>query len=187
VLFDVGHGAGGFAFDVFEAELAAGLVPHTVSTDLHARSLYGPAFDLPTTMTKMLAVGMSLVDVVAAATARPAAALSLPDGLGTLAPGAPADLAVFAVEEGSFEVVDAHGQRRRSTHRLVNEATYMAGRPLPPRLPEAPEPWVPLTEVQRAALHRRTRAVRDLLTAPLVGPDGLAEQFPRPTEPEEEP
>jgi dihydroorotase len=178
VRLDLGHGAGGFSFDVFEAQLEAGLVPHTVSTDLHARCLYGPVFDLPTTMTKMLAVGLPLADVVAAATVRPAQALGLPDGVGTLAIGAPADLAVFTVEEGDFELVDAHRRCRRAARRLVNDATYVAGRLLPPRLPAAPPSWIELTDAQHAALRRRTRAVRALLTTPLVGADGLVEQFP---------
>jgi dihydroorotase len=179
VLLDVGHGAGGFAFDVLEEQVAAGLAPHTVSTDLHARSRYGPVFDLPTTMAKLRAVGMPLHDVVAAATATPAAALRLPGGVGTLAVGAPADLAVFAVEHGPFPVVDAHGQVRQAPERLVNVATYVAGRLLPPALPEPPPPWVPLSQAQRAALDRRDLALRALLRQPLVGPDGLAEQFPR--------
>ena len=178
VLFDIGHGSGGFAFDVLEKQLAGGLRPHTISTDLHARSLYGPAFDLPTTMAKLLAAGLSLQDVVAAATVHPARALGL--AAGTLAPGAAADLAVFAVEEGSFEVVDAHRQTRRAPLRVVNEATYVAGRRLEPRLPAPPPPWIPLTDAQRSALDRRERQVRALLGAPLVGSDGLAEQFPRP-------
>jgi dihydroorotase len=180
VLFDLGHGSGGFAFDVLEAQLEAGLIPYTVSSDLHARCLYGPVFDLPTTMTKLLAAGLPLRDVVAAATVHPARALDLPGGAGTLAVGAPADLAVFAVEEGSFEVVDSHQQRRTARQRLVNEATYVAGRLLPPGLPPEPRPWVPLTDAQRAAVRRRTASVRALLTAPIVGADGLAEQFPRP-------
>ena len=180
VLFDLGHGSGGFAFDVLEAQLDAGLVPHTVSSDLHARCLYGPVFDLPTTMTKLLAVGLPLRDVIAAATAHPARALNLASGAGTLAVGVPADLAVFAVKEGRFEVVDSHQQRRTARQRLVNEATYVAGRLLPPALPPEPRPWVPLTAAQRAAARRRTNRIRDLLTAPLVGADGLAEQFPRP-------
>lgn len=179
VLFDIGHGSGGFAFDVLEAQLAAGLVPHTISSDLHARSLYGPTFDLPTTMAKLLAVGLPLEEVVAAATVRPARALRLPDGIGTLTPGAPADLAVFTVQDGPFEVVDAHRQRRHAKQRLVNEATYVGGRRLPPRLPEPPRPWVPLTGRQRRALRDRATAVRALLATPLVGADGLAEQFPR--------
>jgi dihydroorotase len=179
VLFDLGHGSGGFAFDVVEAQLAAGLAPHTVSSDLHARSLYGPAFDLPTTMTKMLAVGMPLVEVVGAATIRPAQALSLPGGAGTLAVGAPADIAVFAVEDGAFELVDAHRQRRLAGRRLVNQATYLAGHLLPALLPPPPRPWVPLTAAQRSALRHRAQTLRDLLTTPLVDADGLAEQYPR--------
>ncbi|MBE1488402.1 amidohydrolase/deacetylase family metallohydrolase [Plantactinospora soyae] len=179
VLFDIGHGSGGFAFDVLEAQLAADMPPHAVSTDLHARSLHGPAFDLPTTMAKMLAVGMSLPQVVAATTVGPARALGLTGGVGTLGVGAPADIAVFAVQDGRFEYVDVHGQRRHSPTRLVNEVTYRAGRPLPPRLPQPVPPWIPLTDAQRHALADRERAVRHLLTPPLVGPDGLAEQFPR--------
>jgi dihydroorotase len=177
VLFDIGHGSGGFAFDVLEAQLEAGMRPHTVSTDLHARSVYGPAFDLPTTMAKLLAVGVPLAEVIAAVTVNPARALGL--DAGTLDPGAPADLAVFTIQEGSFEVVDAHRQVRRSPLRLVNEATYAAGRLLRPRLPAPPAPWIPLTDAQRVALARREAAVRALLNEPLVGLDGLAEQFPR--------
>jgi dihydroorotase len=177
VLLDLGHGSGGLAFDVLEAQVAAGIRPDTVSTDLHARSLYGPAFDLPTTMAKLVAVGLPLAEVVAAATVRPARALGL--AAGTLAVGAPADVAVFAVEPGPFPVVDAHRQVREAPLRLVNEATYVAGRRLAPRLPVPPPQWVPLTGAQRAALARRERDVRALLAAPLVGADGLAEQFPR--------
>ncbi|GAA3342736.1 amidohydrolase/deacetylase family metallohydrolase [Amorphoplanes nipponensis] len=179
VLFDVGHGSGGFAFDVLERQLAAGLAPDTVSTDLHARSVHGPVFDLPTTMAKLLAAGLPLSEVLAAATVRPARALGL--GGGTLAVGAPADLAVFRVEEGAFPVVDAHRQVRHAPLRLVNEATYVAGRRLAPRLDPPPAPWIPLTDAQRAALARRERDLRALLAAPLVGADGLADQFPRPT------
>lgn len=155
VLFDVGHGSGGFAFDVLEAHLEAGMIPHTVSSDLHARSLYGPVHDLPTTMAKMLAVGLSLEQVVAAATARPAQALKLAHGAGTLVIGAPADIAVFSVEEGVFDLVDAQGQRRRSSTRLRNEATYVAGNLLPAKAPEPPPPWIALTAAQEAALQER--------------------------------
>lgn len=179
VLFDIGHGAGGFAFDVLEAQLEAGMPPHTVSSDLHARCLYGPVFDLPTTMAKLLAAGLGLAEVISATTNRPAQVLGL--GAGTLAVGVPADIAVFHVEEGSFELVDAHGQRRRSKQRLRNVITYVAGNPLPPKLPQPPPPWIPLTVAQKDALRRREQTIRDLLAIPLVDPDGLEEQFPRPS------
>ncbi|GAA2699145.1 amidohydrolase/deacetylase family metallohydrolase [Actinoplanes palleronii] len=177
VLLDLGHGSGGFAFDVLEAQLEAGLRPHTVSTDLHARSLHGPVFDLPTTMAKLLAVGVPLAEVVAAVTTHPARALGL--AAGTLAVGAPADIAIFEVRAEEFPVADAHRQVRVSPVRLVNEATYVGGRLLAPRLPSPPAPWIPLTDTQRAALDSRARHLRDLLATPLVGVDGLAEQFPR--------
>ncbi|MFI1992757.1 amidohydrolase family protein [Actinoplanes sp. NPDC020271] len=177
VLMDIGHGSGGFAFDVLEEQLAAGVRPFTISTDLHARSLHGPVFDLPTTMAKLLAAGLALTEVVAAVTVRPARLLGLPGG--TLSVGAPADVAIFDVREEEFAVADAHRQVRASPVRLVNEATYVAGRLLTPRLAAPPPPWVPLTEAQRAALDNRERHLRDLLATPLVGVDGLAEQFPR--------
>ncbi|MEV4706977.1 amidohydrolase/deacetylase family metallohydrolase [Actinoplanes sp. NPDC049316] len=179
VLFDIGHGSGGFAFDVAAAQIGAGLRPYTISTDLHARSLHGPVFDLPTTMMKLVAAGLTLDEVIAAVTVHPARALGLTGG--TLEVGAPADIAVFRVEEGSFEVVDAHRQVRHSPLRLTNRATYVGGRLLPPRLPAPPPPWIPLTGAQRTALARRDDDVRALLATPLVGVDGLAEQFPRPT------
>jgi dihydroorotase len=177
VLLDIGHGSGGFAFDILERQLELGLRPTTVSTDLHARSLHGPAFDLPTTMAKLLAAGLPLADVLAAATVAPARALGLPGG--TLDVGAAADLAVFEVREEPFEVVDAHRHTRTSPLRLVNVATYATGRLLPAAVPAPVPPWIPLTEAQRAALSRRDRDIRALLSTPLVGADGLAEQFPR--------
>jgi dihydroorotase len=177
VLLDVGHGSGAFAFDVLERQLETGLRPTTISTDLHARSVHGPVFDLPTTMAKLLAAGVPLAEVLEAVTAAPARVLGLPGG--TLEVGGPADLAVFEVREEEFEVADAHRQVRRSPLRLVNQATYARGRLLTPRLPAPVPPWIPLTGAQREALARRDRDIRALLAAPLVGADGLAEQFPR--------
>ena len=177
VRLDLGHGSGAFAFDVLERQLDLGLAPHTVSTDLHCRSLPGPVFDLPTTMAKLLAVGMPLTDVLDKVTAAPARALGLPGG--TLAVGAPADLAVFDVRAEEHEVVDSHLQVRTAPVRLVNVATYVAGRLLPPAWPQDPPPWVSLTPAQHEALARRRRRLRDLLDEPLVDASGLAEQFPR--------
>jgi len=76
--------------------------------------------------------------------------------------------------------VDAHRQVRHAPQRLVTVATHVSGRPLIPRLEPPPPPWIPLTDAQRAALAQRERDLRALFTAPLVGADGLADQFPRP-------
>jgi len=126
VRFDVGHGVGGFGFDVMEALLEAGCVPHTVSSDLHATSVSRGAFDLPTVMTKMLAVGMDLLDVLRRATRAPAEVLALGDDVGVLTPGAPADIAVLETRE-ALTLSDAYGARRRAPVRLVATRTFLAG------------------------------------------------------------
>jgi dihydroorotase len=183
VVFDIGHGAGSFSFAMLEVFLEAGFVPHTVSTDLHARCVNGPVFDLPTTMAKMLAVGLDLPAVVRMATEAPAAAIGL--HAGTLAVGAPADIAVFTVVSEPFEVADAHLRRRISPLRLLNHATYLNGSLLLPSSLTAP-PWIPLTSSQKAALAARATAIREVLTRPLVDVDGLSEQFPLSPPPAEE-
>jgi len=84
VLIDLGHGTGSLAFDTAEALLGAGFVPDTISTDIHQVSIVGPMFDLPTTMTKLLSLGMPLADVVTATTSAPARVLGFEHELGTL-------------------------------------------------------------------------------------------------------
>lgn len=129
VLLDVGHGVGGFSFQVMEALLEGGLPPTTISSDLHATSL-AVAFDLPTVMTKMLAVGLDLPHVVAAASLAPVDVLGLGQGLGALEPGAPADIAVFDLRAGPVTVSDAYGDVRHAPYRLVNRHTFIAGHEL---------------------------------------------------------
>ncbi|MFC7330198.1 amidohydrolase family protein [Marinactinospora rubrisoli] len=176
VLFDLGHGSGAFAFDVLEAELAAGITP-IVSTDLHLRSVYGPAYDLPTVMGKAMAAGLSLADTVAAVTVRPARALGLSSG--TLAVGSDADIAVFEAEAGAFPAVDVHGGVREAPLRLTNTATYVAGRRLPPRAAEPPPVWVPLSAAQQRAEADRQARVRTSVRR-LERPEDFDEPFPRP-------
>ncbi|GAB3455977.1 amidohydrolase/deacetylase family metallohydrolase [Streptomonospora sediminis] len=175
VVFDLGHGSGAMAFDVLETELAAGVRP-IASSDLHARSVHGPAFDLPTVMAKLVAAGMSLAETVEAATVRPARTLGL--DAGTLAPGAPADIAVFDVEQGAFPMVDVHGGVRESPVRLANTATYVAGRLLPPSAAEPPPPWIPLSPAQQRAEDDRVGRTRSAVRT-LTRPEDFDEPYPR--------
>ncbi len=126
VRFDIGHGMGGFTFAVLEAQLEAGMRPHSISTDLHVRSLPGAAKDLPTTMAKLIACGFTLDEAIEAATVTPARTLGL--RAGTLAVGEAADIAVWTVQEGRFEVSDVVGEVRHAPLRLNNDATYLAGK-----------------------------------------------------------
>jgi dihydroorotase len=156
VLLDVGHGSGGFSFAVAESMLAAGAPPDIISSDLHQRSIWGPAFDLPTCMSKFLAIGMSLEDVVRAATTNPAGVVAGSSGkrAGSLAVGEPADLAIFQLEAGDFALYDTYLDCRRADRFLVNRSTVVAGVPLPPVASATPAQWTELTPAQRALLER---------------------------------
>lgn len=94
VLFDVGHGCGSFTWQTARRALDEGFAPDTISTDLHRYSILHPVIDLPTTMAKLRHLGMSEAEVFASVTARPAAALGRTD-VGTLEPGAPADVTIL--------------------------------------------------------------------------------------------
>ncbi|MFQ5733508.1 MAG: amidohydrolase family protein [Planctomycetaceae bacterium] len=84
VIFDVGHGYGSLQWETVEAAVAQGFEPTTISTDLHYLNIHGPVYDMPTTMSKFLMLGVPLERVVEMSTTRPAAVLGRGDELGTL-------------------------------------------------------------------------------------------------------
>jgi dihydroorotase len=133
VVFDVGHGAGSFSWSVAERALAQGAAPQTISSDLHVYNVGGPVFDLATTATKFLHLGMGLDEVIARVTAAPARAMGMAGRLGTLQVGAAGDAVVFSLEEGAFPLVDSHGERRIATRRLTPGTVVRAGRVYTPR------------------------------------------------------
>jgi dihydroorotase len=153
LFFDTGHGTGSFSYDVTERLLGEGIAPDVISSDIHQLSVQGPMFDLPTTLSKFLNLGMGLDDVIERATARPAAALRRPD-LGTLRPGSRADLALFRLEAGEYAFYDVEMRRRRGAQRLVNTATMVAGELLPRTVERAPHVWAVLPDHQRPILER---------------------------------
>lgn len=126
VIFDIGHGMGSFSFAVARKMLANGFPPDCISSDVHALCIDGPAFDLLTTLSKFLSLGVSLPNVVRAATSAPAAALRRPE-LGTLKPGSPADLSILRDETGAFEFVDSVGERLIGARRLTAVGVVMGG------------------------------------------------------------
>jgi dihydroorotase len=141
VILDLGHGTGSFSYTSAEAMLAQGLPPDVLSSDIHQLAVLGPMYDLPTTLSKFLNLGMSLPDVIARATVRPAAVIGRPD-LGTLQVGAPADIALFRVEEGNYTFYDTAMEPHHGTVRLVNMATYIGGLLIPHAPERPPHPWV---------------------------------------------
>jgi dihydroorotase len=127
VLFDIGHGKGSFAFRTARAMLAGGFLPDTISSDVHQLCIEGPAFDQVTTMSKMLCLGMSLTDVVAASTVNAAVALKRME-YGTLKVGALGDATVLAVRDGAFDYVDTRGEHMTGAQRITAEGVVLKGR-----------------------------------------------------------
>jgi dihydroorotase len=132
VIFDIGHGMGSFAWKTGRAMLERGFAPDTISSDVHALCINGPAFDQVTTMSKFLLLGMSLGDVIAASTVQAASALGRPE-LGTLKPGSPGDASVLSLREGSFPLEDSRGFVETASRRLFADGVVVAGKWWHPR------------------------------------------------------
>ena len=127
VIFDIGHGSGSFGFGTTRGMLAAGFLPDVISSDVHALSIDGPAFDLLTTMSKFLCLGVDLPTVVGLATVGAAAAIRRSD-LGTLKTGAIGDATVIDLKSGTFDYADAIGERMIGNQRLLSAGVVLAGR-----------------------------------------------------------
>ena len=127
VLFDIGHGMGSFAFKTARAMLANGFAPDTISSDVHALCINGPAFDQVTTMSKFLCLGMSLPEVIKASTTNAAFALKRPE-LGSLKPGSAGDATILSVEDGSFDYVDVVGEHLEGRQRIVSRGVVINGK-----------------------------------------------------------
>ena len=128
VHLDVGHGAGSFSFDIAEKAMKQDLLPGTISSDVHQYNLNGPVFDLATTMSKFLHLGLTREQVLERVTRNPANVFGFPNGIGTLREGAEADIAVFQLAEGDFEFTDSMRAKRVGHRRFIPVATVKAGR-----------------------------------------------------------
>jgi dihydroorotase len=126
VLFDIGHGMGSFSFATARTMLANGFLPDTISSDVHALCIDGPAFDLLTTMSKFLCLGVDLPTVIKGATQNAAAALQRED-LATFRPGAAGDASILSHDLGAFDYVDSTGERMRGEQRLTAKGVVIAG------------------------------------------------------------
>ncbi|MEY3083392.1 MAG: hypothetical protein RJA94_3377 [Pseudomonadota bacterium] len=127
VLFDIGHGMGSFAFKTARAMLANGFPPDTISSDVHALCINGPAFDQVTTMSKFLCLGMSLPDVIKASTETAAFALKRPE-LGSLKPGSTGDATLLSVDDGTFDYVDVVGEHLEGRQRIHSRGVVIGGK-----------------------------------------------------------
>jgi dihydroorotase len=127
VFFDIGHGMASFCFDTARGMLDAGFAPDTISSDVHALCIDGPAFDQVTTLSKFLALGMDLPDVIRRTTVNAAKALNRPD-LGTLAVGATGEASILSLEAGDFTYTDAVGGTLNGDTRIKAAGVVLDGK-----------------------------------------------------------
>lgn len=127
VLFDVGHGGAGFWFSQALPAFQQGLVPNTFGSDLHRFSMNAGMKSMLNIMSRYMAMGMRLQDVIAHATWNAATAIHRED-LGNLSEGAVADIAVLSIQQGAFGFIDAAGIKLPGTQKLETELTIRAGK-----------------------------------------------------------
>ncbi len=127
VKFDIGHGKGSFAYKTARAMLANGFYPDTISSDVHALCIEGPAYDQVTTMSKFLCMGMPLNDVIAASTVNAGLALQRPE-LGSFKPGCVGDATIITIADGKFDYEDVTGEHMIGDKRILSEGVVIGGR-----------------------------------------------------------
>jgi dihydroorotase len=131
VLFDIGHGMGSFGWGTARAMMDEGFPPDTISSDVHALCIDGPAYDQVTTLSKFLTLGMPLADIIAASTVKPAQALGRSD-LGVLKAGAAGDASVISIEDGEFSLEDVRGKVVKAGRRIFAKGAVIGGEWWPP-------------------------------------------------------
>jgi dihydroorotase len=127
VFFDVGHGGGSFTWRVAVPIVREGFLPDSISTDLHASSAAGGMKDMLNVMSKFLALGLSVDEVIARSTWNPAREIKQ-EHLGNLSVGSTADVAVLRLEQGDFGFLDMYGARLGGKQKLTCEMTLRDGR-----------------------------------------------------------
>jgi dihydroorotase len=128
VIFDIGHGLGSFSYDIGRAALEDGFPPDTISSDIHTLNINGPVYDLPTTMSKFLNLGMPFEEVIARSTIEPAKAIDRAGDLGHLGVGASGDVAILDLEKGTFELTDSMKQVLMGSQRVTCRASVRDGK-----------------------------------------------------------
>jgi len=166
VIFDVGHGAGSFWFRNAVPAAEQGFFPDSISTDIHSQSYVAHGVNMIDVMSKFLAMGLPLPEVIRRSTVNPAREINHPE-LGTLSPGRPADVAVMELLRGKFGFSDDGYARMDGTVQLLNRMTIAGGRIL--------------YDPSGLSMVEWTKARKQYFTSPSTGdgPPSRADDYPR--------
>jgi dihydroorotase len=148
IFFDIGHGGSSFAFSTAVQAFKEGFYPDSISTDLHHNSMNAAMKDQLNVMSKFLALGMPLDDVVRRSTWNPARQIQL-EQLGNLSVGSAADVAVLRVDKGRFGFADPRGGRLDGTQKLTCELTVRDGKVVYDLNAMTRDPWDKVTPEER--------------------------------------
>jgi dihydroorotase len=129
VIFDFGNGTlDHFDWATVERATKQGFWPDTISTDWNVMSKTTGVIDFPNVMSKFIMFGMPLSQIIACATVNAARVFPSFDDRGTLNVGAPADVAILELRDGTFEFVDNYKGTRTGRQRLFPAGTVLAGK-----------------------------------------------------------
>jgi dihydroorotase len=188
VIFDVGHGGGSFVWRIAVPIMQEGFLPDSISTDLHTTSQNASVKDMLNVMSKFLALGLSIDEVILRSTWNPAREIKQ-EQLGHLSVGAPADVTVLRLEQGDFGFIDVYGARLRGSRKLTCEMTLRDGKIVYELNGLSRPDWTTLPKNYRATGNSRwdgTRSSNGLPREPDAQPasaPGRSPEVPKPANP----
>jgi dihydroorotase len=136
VRVDIGYGIN-FSYRIARMLMAEGIYPHTISSDVHGdfNSYHDNSklnYSLPGAMSRLLALGMPLVEVIRATTEHPAGVIGEAGELGCLAVGTRADIAILELRREPWRLLDGRYESLDVDARLIPWLTIRAGTAHPP-------------------------------------------------------
>jgi dihydroorotase len=132
VRFDSAHGMKNFSFDRVRRLADQGIEPSSISTDGHRLNRHGPVYDLPTTMSKFLALGFSFEQIIAKTTCNPARIYGLGETIGSISPSRLADISVLRIVDQPWQAIDSMGVSLNAQQGIEPVVVIRAGKPVDP-------------------------------------------------------
>jgi len=140
VVLDVAHGRFNLSFEVARKSMAQGILPTTLSTDLTIPSLTNIVYGMTVTMSKFMALGLNLKQVIEMSTINPARALNTQDRMGSLKPGMDADVSILDLLSGTWKLEDCEQQPIEATRLIAPSMTIKSGQLIPAQPVAQPQP-----------------------------------------------
>lgn len=140
VVLDISHGRFNLSYEVARKSMSQGILPTTLSTDVSLPSLAGPVYGLTVTMSKFMALGLDLKQVIEMTTINPACALGEESRMGSLKPGMNADISILELLSGTWRMEDSEHETIEATRLIAPRMTIKLGKLIPAQPVAQPQP-----------------------------------------------